>query len=151
MSERAMDAVTGRGTIVGDTQWKPGQVVALVGLTGAGKTTLVSLIPRFYNPTSGRVLVDGFDLNSVTSDSLRSQMGSVQQNNFLFTGTVLDNAFSRRKRMIIVRGTGSPLKTWSTETRDLGAHPVAFFGDHHDRRRQHARPTESGRVAARPY
>jgi ATP-binding cassette subfamily B protein len=69
----------------------PGQSVALVGHTGSGKTTLVALLQKFYLPASGRVLVDGFDLNSVTSDSLRSQMGSVQQNNFLFAGSVLDN------------------------------------------------------------
>lgn len=70
---------------------EPGQSVALVGHTGSGKTTLVGLLQKFYLPGSGRVLVDELDLNAVTSDSLRSQMGSVQQNNFLFTGTVLDN------------------------------------------------------------
>jgi len=70
---------------------EPGQSVALVGHTGSGKTTLVGLLQKFYLPVSGRVLVDDFDLNSVTSDSLRSQMGSVQQNNFLFSGTVPDN------------------------------------------------------------
>jgi len=70
---------------------EPGQTVALVGHTGSGKTTLVALLQKFYLPTGGRVLVDGTDLNTVTSDSLRSQMGSVQQNNFLFSGSVLDN------------------------------------------------------------
>jgi ATP-binding cassette subfamily B protein len=70
---------------------EPGQNVALVGHTGSGKTTLVGLLQKFYLPTGGRVLVDGTDLNTVTSDSLRSQMGSVQQNNFLYAGTVLDN------------------------------------------------------------
>jgi ATP-binding cassette subfamily B protein len=70
---------------------EPGQLVALVGHTGSGKTTLVALLQKFYLPVGGRVLVDGMDLNQVTSDSLRSQMGSVQQNNFLFSGTVLDN------------------------------------------------------------
>ncbi len=70
---------------------EPGQLVALVGHTGSGKTTLVALLQKFYLPAGGRVLVDGMDLNQVTSDSLRSQMGSVQQNNFLFSGTVLDN------------------------------------------------------------
>ena len=69
----------------------PGQSVALVGHTGSGKTTLVGLLQKFYLPTSGRVRVDGVDLSEVSSDSLRSQMGSVQQNNFLFPGTVLDN------------------------------------------------------------
>jgi ATP-binding cassette subfamily B protein len=70
---------------------EPGQSVALVGHTGSGKTTLVGLLQKFYLPGRGRVVVDGHDLNDVTSQSLRSQMGSVQQNNFLFAGTVLDN------------------------------------------------------------
>jgi ATP-binding cassette subfamily B protein len=70
---------------------EPGQSVALVGHTGSGKTTLVGLLQKFYLPTGGHVLVDEVDLNAVTSHSLRSQMGSVQQNNFLFSGTVLDN------------------------------------------------------------
>jgi ATP-binding cassette subfamily B protein len=70
---------------------EPGQSIALVGHTGSGKTTLVGLLQKLYRPTMGRVLVDGIDLNSATGASLRAQMGSVQQNNFLFTGTVLDN------------------------------------------------------------
>jgi ATP-binding cassette subfamily B protein len=70
---------------------EPGHTVALVGHTGSGKTTLVGLLQKLYPPTRGRVLVDGVDLSEVTSDSLRSQMGSVQQNNFLFSGSVLDN------------------------------------------------------------
>jgi ATP-binding cassette subfamily B protein len=70
---------------------EPGQLVALVGHTGSGKTTIVSLIQKFYLPTQGRVLVDGHDLLEITSDSLHSQMGSVQQNNFLFSGSILDN------------------------------------------------------------
>ena len=70
---------------------EPGQTVALVGHTGSGKTTLVGLLQKFYLPTRGRVLVDGVDLNGITAASLRSQMGSVQQNNFLFTASVLDN------------------------------------------------------------
>src|SRR5450432_737322 len=68
-----------------------GQTVALVGHTGSGKTTLVGLLQKFYLPISGSMSVDGVDLNAVTSDSFRSQMGSVQQNNFLFSGSVLDN------------------------------------------------------------
>jgi ABC-type multidrug transport system fused ATPase/permease subunit len=68
-----------------------GQTVALVGHTGSGKTTIVGLLQKFYLPTRGRVLVDGHDLREVTSDSLHSQMGSVQQNNFLFAGSVMDN------------------------------------------------------------
>jgi ATP-binding cassette subfamily B protein len=70
---------------------EPGQTVALVGHTGSGKTTLVGLLQKLYLPTRGRVLVDGHDLIKVTSDSLHSQMGSVQQNNFLFAGSISDN------------------------------------------------------------
>ena len=70
---------------------EPGQSVALVGQTGSGKTTLVGLLQKLYLPASGRLLVDSVDLNSVTGHSLRSQMGSVQQNNYLFSGSVLDN------------------------------------------------------------
>jgi ATP-binding cassette subfamily B protein len=69
----------------------PGQTVALVGHTGSGKTTVVGLLQKFYLPTSGRVLIDETDLSLTISDSLHNQMGSVQQNNFLFAGTVLDN------------------------------------------------------------
>ncbi len=70
---------------------KPGQTIALVGPTGAGKTTIVNLISRFYNATNGRVLIDGHDVQEVTLESLRSQMGIMTQDNFLFTGTVKDN------------------------------------------------------------
>jgi ATP-binding cassette subfamily B protein len=68
-----------------------GQTVALVGHTGSGKTTIVGLLQKFYLPTRGRILVDEQDLRDVTSDSLHAQMGSVQQNNFLFAGSILDN------------------------------------------------------------
>jgi ATP-binding cassette subfamily B protein len=74
----------------------PGQTVALVGETGAGKSTLAKLVARFYDPTDGRVLVDGHDLRDVTMHSLRSQMGIVPQEGFLFSGTIRDNiAFGR--------------------------------------------------------
>jgi ABC-type multidrug transport system fused ATPase/permease subunit len=74
----------------------PGQTVALVGATGAGKSTFAKLVSRFYDPSSGRVLVDGHDLRSVSSHSLRSQMGIVPQEAFLFSGTVRENiAFGR--------------------------------------------------------
>ena len=68
-----------------------GATVALVGETGAGKTTIVKLLSRFHDPTAGRVLVDGIDLRSVTQASLRSQMGIVLQDPFLFNGTVKEN------------------------------------------------------------
>jgi ATP-binding cassette subfamily B protein len=74
----------------------PGQTVALVGATGAGKSTMAKLIARFYDPTSGAVLVDGHDLREVASSTLRSQMGIVPQEAFLFSGTVAENiAFGR--------------------------------------------------------
>jgi ABC-type multidrug transport system fused ATPase/permease subunit len=74
----------------------PGQTVALVGSTGAGKSTLAKLVARFYDPDSGRVLVDGHDLRSVTERSLRSQLGVVPQESYLFSGTIRDNiAFGR--------------------------------------------------------
>jgi subfamily B ATP-binding cassette protein MsbA len=69
----------------------PGEVVALVGPSGAGKTTLFNLIPRFYDPTSGRVLVDGHDVRAVTLESLRGQIGLVAQETQLFSGTVREN------------------------------------------------------------
>jgi ABC-type multidrug transport system fused ATPase/permease subunit len=69
----------------------PGQTVALVGETGAGKSTLAKLVARFYDPDHGRVLVDGRDLRDVTEHSLRSQLGIVPQEGFLFSGTIRDN------------------------------------------------------------
>jgi len=74
----------------------PGQTVALVGATGAGKSTMAKLVARFYDPTGGRVMVDGHDLRDVASRTLRSQMGIVPQEAFLFSGTVGENiAFGR--------------------------------------------------------
>jgi ATP-binding cassette, subfamily B, bacterial len=69
----------------------PGQTVALVGATGAGKSTFAKLVARFYDPTEGRVLVDGHDLRDVAVRSLRSQMGIVPQEAFLFSGTIGEN------------------------------------------------------------
>src|SRR5664279_2185812 len=74
----------------------PGQTVALVGATGAGKSTMAKLVARFYDPTEGRVLVDGHDLREISAASLRSQMGIVPQEAFLFSGTIGENiAFGR--------------------------------------------------------
>ena len=70
---------------------KPGENIALVGPTGAGKTTIVSLISRFYEVSSGRILIDGNDISKVSIESLRSQMGVMTQDNFLFSGTIKDN------------------------------------------------------------
>jgi ABC-type multidrug transport system fused ATPase/permease subunit len=70
---------------------KPGEVIALVGLTGAGKTTLVSLIPRFYDPTVGRVTIDGVDVRQYRVRSLREKIAIVLQDPVLFAGTIADN------------------------------------------------------------
>ncbi|MCM3700255.1 ABC transporter ATP-binding protein [Paenibacillus macerans] len=70
---------------------KAGESIALVGPTGAGKTTVVNLISRFYNITDGRILIDGEDISQVTLKSLRSQMGIMLQDSFIFSGTILDN------------------------------------------------------------
>jgi ATP-binding cassette subfamily B protein len=70
---------------------RPGQMVALVGPTGGGKSSIISLIARFYQPQKGRVLVDDRDIRHVTGDSLHKQMGLVLQVNYLFTGTVMEN------------------------------------------------------------
>jgi ABC-type multidrug transport system fused ATPase/permease subunit len=69
----------------------PGQTLALVGATGAGKSTLAKLVARFYDPDEGRVLIDGHDVRDVTERSLRSQLGIVPQESFLFSGTIRDN------------------------------------------------------------
>src|SRR5581483_11283029 len=91
-----------------------GQTVALVGETGAGKSTFVKLVARFYDPTKGRVLVDGHDLREVTAYSLRSQMGMVPQEAFLFSGTVRENiAFGR---------TGASEEEIVAAARAVGAH-----------------------------
>ena len=72
-------------------QVRPGETVAFVGKTGAGKTTMIKLLARFHDPTGGQVLVDGVDLRSISQASLRSQMGIVLQDPFLFSGTVREN------------------------------------------------------------
>ena len=79
-----------------DLRIAPGETVAFVGPTGAGKSTLAKLVTRFYDPVSGRVLIDGYDLRTVTMHSLRRQLGVVPQEPFLFAGTIADNvAFAR--------------------------------------------------------
>lgn len=72
-------------------QVQPGETIALVGPTGAGKTTIVNLISRFYDIESGKILIDGYDLTKVSIESLRQQMGVMTQDNFIFHGTVRDN------------------------------------------------------------
>jgi len=72
-------------------QANPGQTIALVGHTGCGKSTIMNLICRFYEPQAGSVRIDGHDLRDVTGESLHNQMGIVSQSNYLFSGTVLEN------------------------------------------------------------
>jgi ATP-binding cassette subfamily B protein len=70
---------------------QPGQTIAIVGPTGAGKTTIINLIPRFYDVTSGAVRIDGVDVRDVSMKSLREQIGIVLQDTFLFSATVMEN------------------------------------------------------------
>src|SRR5207244_8199007 len=75
----------------------PGEVVALVGLSGAGKSTVVDLIPRFYDVNAGRITIDGHDIRDVRLESLRRQIGIVPQETWLFAGTLRDNiSYGRR-------------------------------------------------------
>ena len=79
--------------ILNDVNFKAnvGDSFAIVGPTGAGKSTIVNLISRFYNIDSGKILIDGIDINSVTIKSLRKQMGVMMQDSFIFSGTIMDN------------------------------------------------------------
>ncbi len=70
---------------------EPGQTVALLGATGSGKTTIINLIPRFYDTSEGRILIDGHDIRDVTLESLRNRIGIVLQETTLFSGTIRDN------------------------------------------------------------
>jgi len=70
---------------------KSGETIALLGATGSGKTSIINLLPRFYDPTDGRITIDGHDLRDITLDSLRSQIGIVLQETTLFSGTIRDN------------------------------------------------------------
>lgn len=72
-------------------EMKPGQTVALVGHTGSGKTTIANLVSRFYDPTAGKVLVDGHDLRDIKLDSLRQNISIVLQDTFIFSGTIMEN------------------------------------------------------------
>jgi ATP-binding cassette subfamily B protein len=89
----AMNPFENVGNVLEDVcfEAKPGQMVALLGATGSGKTTLVNLIPRFYDVTSGRITVDGIDIRDAKLASLRSNIGIVQQDVFLFLGTIKEN------------------------------------------------------------
>jgi ATP-binding cassette subfamily B protein len=74
-----------------DLEVKPGQCVAILGATGAGKSVLMSLLPRFFDPTAGRVLIDGVDIRELDLDDLRRNIGIVFQESFLFSNTIAAN------------------------------------------------------------
>jgi ATP-binding cassette subfamily B protein len=75
---------------------QPGEVIALLGATGSGKSSIINLIPRFYDPTTGRITIDGYDISKVTLNSLRDQIGIVLQETTLFAATIRENiAFGR--------------------------------------------------------
>lgn len=95
---------------------KPGQTVALVGPTGSGKTSIISLMTRFYEPQRGRIIVDGLDVGQATLDSLHAQIGIVTQDNFLFTGTVMANLKFGRP--------GASDEEVIAAARTLGAHEI---------------------------
>ncbi len=69
----------------------PGETIALMGATGSGKSTIINLLPRFYDPSEGKITIDGFDLRDVSLDSLRKQIGTVLQETTLFSGTIREN------------------------------------------------------------
>jgi ATP-binding cassette, subfamily B, bacterial len=108
-----------------DLRVPAGQTVALVGATGAGKSTLAKLVARFYDPTAGRVLVDGLDVRDVKARTLRSQLGIVPQEAFLFSGSVRDN---------IAFGCPDAAETEiETAARAVGAHEfIAALPDGYD-------------------
>jgi ATP-binding cassette subfamily B protein len=96
--EHVSFAYFGRHRVLDDVslEAQPGQVIALLGATGSGKSTIISLIPRFYDPTAGRITIDGYDIRSVTLNSLRDQIGIVLQETTLFASTLRENiAFGR--------------------------------------------------------
>lgn len=108
-----------------DLKINPGETVALVGATGAGKSTFAKLVPRFYDPQRGRVLIDGHDLRNVDSRSLRRQLGYVPQEGYLFSGTIADNIEFGRP--------GASREQIESAARSVGAHdPIAALPDGFD-------------------
>lgn len=91
--EHVSFAYFGRHRVLNDISFEaqPGQVIALLGATGSGKSTIINLIPRFYDPTEGRILLDGCDIKHVTLDSLRDQIGIVLQETMLFATSIREN------------------------------------------------------------
>ncbi|MFZ8927562.1 MAG: ABC transporter ATP-binding protein, partial [Candidatus Nanopelagicales bacterium] len=84
-----------------DLEARPGETIALVGTTGAGKSTILSLLNRFYEVTSGCITIDGIDISELTKSSLREQLGYVTQEPFLFNGTVRENLMLAKRKATI--------------------------------------------------
>src|SRR5690606_11056866 len=97
----------------------PGQTVALVGSTGAGKTTVLSLLARFYEATEGGITIDGIDISTLAKASLREQLAYVTQEPFLFNGTVREN-------MLLARRDATDAELWSALK---AAHAESFVRD----------------------
>jgi ABC-type multidrug transport system fused ATPase/permease subunit len=95
---------------------RPGETVALVGATGSGKTSIISLLARFYEPQQGSIMMDGIDLQTATIESLHRQIGIVTQDNFLFTGTVMENIRFGRPDAAVSEVMGA--------AKTLGAHEI---------------------------
>lgn len=96
--ENVSFAYFGQHTVLSDVSFEaqPGQVIALLGATGSGKSTILNLVPRFYDPTYGRITIDGYDIREVTLNSLRGQVGIVLQETLLFAASIRENiAFGR--------------------------------------------------------
>lgn len=91
--EKVSFAYQGSRSVLHDINFtaKPGQVIALIGPTGSGKSTIINLIPRFYDPSAGRILIDGLDIRQVTLKTLRQHIGIVLQDSFLFSSTIAEN------------------------------------------------------------
>jgi ATP-binding cassette subfamily B protein len=108
-----------------DFEALPGQTVALLGSTGSGKSTIINLLPRFYDPSEGRIFIDGHDLREVTLESLRSQIGIVLQETTLFAGTIRENiAFGR---------PDAPLEAVEAAARAAAAHEfITSFPEGYD-------------------
>ena len=146
--ELALEAEPGWALEGIDLHVPAGQTVALVGETGAGKSTLAKLIARFYDPQRGRLLVDGHDLRELKADGLRGQLGIVPQESFLFSGSVRDNiAFGRPD------ADEEEIRAAARRGRRGRVHRAAARGLRHRgrraRRRALRRPAPAGRVRAR--